>query len=957
MDQDYSNLLQKIIEVLEQRLGGKKDSKSDSADKKQQKTVEENVKRLIEINKTNKKYKESLDEKIKSTKDASEAIDDMADAANDGADGISKTTVAFKVFKASLIAFATATFWQAHDQMKRAVALERAGLGSTLRSYGLMESSTSALTAMVGNIGLPAAELQTILTDFSQGVAAIGITKFNSVINQTKHSFMSFGMTLNEGVRATADFIDQNRVWMVQQQISDTQAAAIVKRNLKNTSDFANLLGISRKEMEARMRTEETDAAIKMFSQTQLRGEQLYQDALKANPALAQIISEAAYAKQMTGNVYGTEKTAMYQSSQFGREMMTSINDLLNNKDNMSSAEITQAILRLSSNTASAAEREEMMRQHTYAGLSTEMLSLAYTTNEAAAAMAGNAEAVKKQMVLTDLASRAQKQADAMRQKMLSMGVPEELIDISGIYNEAYLELIAHSELHADKILIAGIKLDDMTNKLSSSFDVIMDTFGNVVAEAFGGSEELNKAVDFFAKMMRELAAFVKANKDDIVTALTFIFDLIGATLRGILAIVKGLSQGVRMIYNLFTMDFGEAWDMMKGLFTTIKDNAGAITLGAVAMFAALIAAFGLIKAKAVAFSTIGGLLGSGGATRGGGLGAGGARAGAGIGGSIASIGQGIGAGLGGLLSGTLKGLASGLSALGNPKVLLGIVALGGMAGVVYLSAKAFKEFEGVNWGNVWEGMKVMGVMAAGAVVLGLVAKFMILGAVGLLALGAAAVVFAFAANLAAPAIESMAVSIPAMFKQLSEVDPSKMMLIGPALVGLAAGLAALSAAGLATTVMDFFNKLLGGESPVEKLVKIGHAAESINLLADSLKSLDFSELKGLETLDAGAISDNLNMVATGLERVRDSAPRERILPAILGSVQTALGFNRKPEPNLQEQKEAEDLNNTMQARVSLTEEEIVKVRKILEKTLENNTKNLELMERLTKRVGAKSGY
>ena len=121
----------------------------------------------------------------------------------------------------------------------------------------------------------------------------------------------------------------------------------------------------------------------------------------------------------------------------------------------------------------------------------------------------------------------------------------------------------------------------------------------------------------------------------------------------------------------------------------------------------------------------------------GGGAGAATAGRAAGIVGSIGNAVKGIGVGVGGAIRGILKGLASGLQAMANPKVMLGSVSLGLLAGSLYISAKAFKEFTDVSWKDVAAGTVAIGLLAAGAAALSFIAPAIFIGSAAIAALGA----------------------------------------------------------------------------------------------------------------------------------------------------------------------------------------------------------------------------
>ena len=199
---------------------------------------------------------------------------------------------------------------------------------------------------------------------------------------------------------------------------------------------------------------------------------------------------------------------------------------------------------------------------------------------------------------------------------------------------------------------------------------------------------------------------------------------------------------------------------------------------------------------------------------------------------AISNVVSSIGKGLGGLIQGTLTGVGKGLAALGNPKAMLGSVTLGLLAGVMFLAAKSFQAFADVSWDAIGKGFVALLGLGAVSAVLGLALPLIIPGAVAIGALGLALVPFAAAAMLAAPAMDTITDSLI----RLKDVDITTLLGIGPAMVGLAAGMAALSAGGLIGSVLDGLGSLFGGDSPVDKLMKLGEAAPAVNALSENMK-------------------------------------------------------------------------------------------------------------------------
>jgi hypothetical protein len=236
----------------------------------------------------------------------------------------------------------------------------------------------------------------------------------------------------------------------------------------------------------------------------------------------------------------------------------------------------------------------------------------------------------------------------------------------------------------------------------------------------------------------------------------------------------------------------------------------------------------------------------------------------------IADAGKGIGSGIGALLKGTLTGLGQGLKVLGDPKVLLGVAALTGIGAAMFVAGKAFQQFADINWGGVAAGAVALGILGGAAALIAPFAVPMAIGAAAIGALGLALLPFAAAVKIAAPAM----VELMGSFKLLNEVDPKNLLLLGPGLVSLAAGMAAFSAGGLIGSVLDGLGSLFGGDSPFEKLSKIGAAAPAIVQMTDNMNSMgqtveNFNT--AMEQLDGKAAAAEFQHLAKGIDTLNES--------------------------------------------------------------------------------------
>ena len=295
-------------------------------------------------------------------------------------------------------------------------------------------------------------------------------------------------------------------------------------------------------------------------------------------------------------------------------------------------------------------------------------------------------------------------------------------------------------------------------------------------------------------------------------------------------------------------------------------------------------------------------------------LGGGGGGAGKAAGGAAGGLGKGMGKGL--------IGLGRGLKAIGSPQAMKGAVTIGILAASLGVAAFGFGQFANVDWESIGKGTvalialtaisfvigKVAGqlipgaaailllgasliplafafklienvgigtmfafagaltVLAIAAAAASFIAPFIFVGAAAFAALGVALIPLAYAMNLAVPGLEQLGI----VLATVATVPIANLVLLGPALIGMAAGFAALSAGGLISGILDGLGSLFGGDSPVEKLVKMGDAAEHINKLNGSLETLP--ELLDVTLQKLGEISlDPFKKLTEGLAMLKTS--------------------------------------------------------------------------------------
>lgn len=192
---------------------------------------------------------------------------------------------------------------------------------------------------------------------------------------------------------------------------------------------------------------------------------------------------------------------------------------------------------------------------------------------------------------------------------------------------------------------------------------------------------------------------------------------------------------------------------------------------------------------------------------------------------SLSNIMTSIGGAIGGFIEKVLTGIGDGLESFGV-KSLIGAASLAIVAGALWLVTNALTALEGISWESLGKGATAIVGLGVAAAILGGMSSLIFMGALAFGAMGLALVPFAAAVAIASP-------GLVAMFDALSNVDVGQLLLIGPALVGIGIGLAALTGGNILSGIGSF----LAGD-PIEKLQKLAAIASPMDMLAKSLNGV-----------------------------------------------------------------------------------------------------------------------
>ena len=235
---------------------------------------------------------------------------------------------------------------------------------------------------------------------------------------------------------------------------------------------------------------------------------------------------------------------------------------------------------------------------------------------------------------------------------------------------------------------------------------------------------------------------------------------------------------------------------------------------------------------------------GAGGRAGGGGAGGGGigskvAEGLGGLGKGLQGLLSGLGKGAGQLIKGILSGLASGLSSLGKPQVMLGAVTLGLLAGVLYVASQGLQNFAKISWEDMGKGFVTLLGLGALAAVLGLATPLILAGSVAIGALGLSLVPFALGIGAISLALPIFTEGLSAM----ASINGNALGSVGIGVGKMGLGLAlwapfavfGIPAAYALSQMADSFVKLSNVDA--EKLLKVAAAMEKVKDASPSIGS------------------------------------------------------------------------------------------------------------------------
>jgi hypothetical protein len=199
------------------------------------------------------------------------------------------------------------------------------------------------------------------------------------------------------------------------------------------------------------------------------------------------------------------------------------------------------------------------------------------------------------------------------------------------------------------------------------------------------------------------------------------------------------------------------------------------------------------------------------------------------------------------------------LAAIGLSKakgdIMKGALALGVLDLAIWGMSKALEGFASLDWATIGKAFATVGGFALMAAVIGEAIVPILLGSAAIGVLGAALWVFGKGLDSIAEGMKMFVDSLT----QLSKIDALNLALIGPALVSVAAGMAAMGAGSAVAGVGNLVGKLLnfGGPSPIDQVIELGKAGAGVEKAGTGLTGIAtaMKGFAGIKKSDMDAIN------------------------------------------------------------------------------------------------------
>jgi hypothetical protein len=236
-----------------------------------------------------------------------------------------------------------------------------------------------------------------------------------------------------------------------------------------------------------------------------------------------------------------------------------------------------------------------------------------------------------------------------------------------------------------------------------------------------------------------------------------------------------------------------------------------------------------------------------------------------------------------------ILGVAASLLGGMTANILIGALGIAALGAAMWVAGKGFASFNEVDWGSLIKGAVALGVFATAAVVLGGLIVPILLGSAAIAVLGGALAVFGLGAMVAAKAAQMFSEAIV----NIGSIDGMNLVAIGAGLAAIGAGMIVFTAGmliGTASSVLTGIMGLFGAKSPLERIMSFVPYADAISKVGEGIKGFGEGVL---------AISNNIgNIDSDALGNFKDqmlefakagSSDEMRITAENLTSIGTAI--------------------------------------------------------------------
>jgi len=220
----------------------------------------------------------------------------------------------------------------------------------------------------------------------------------------------------------------------------------------------------------------------------------------------------------------------------------------------------------------------------------------------------------------------------------------------------------------------------------------------------------------------------------------------------------------------------------------------------------------------------------------------------------------------GAIAMGILGAAASALSNI-STNVFIGAGAIAALGAAMWIAGKGFAAFNDVNWESMAKAGIAIGVLAAAAFGLSLIAIPVAIGAAVIAGLGVAVGIFGLGAMVGAIAMDMLSAALA----KIGVIDGGNLIAIGGGLAAIGAGMVVFSAGaivGTASSVITGLMSLFGAKSPLDRIMEFVPYADKISLIGTGIKNFG----DGITSVTASLTNFDTDKFSTLKEKLLDFA-------------------------------------------------------------------------------------